>query len=130
MRRLLDMTIRFTNLETVRIHQKYIKCINIDGIRERMRVDEQGKVKQCRACENIKIGLSGEAKKIPTDMDGVEGPGLSHRLGYPDIKEIVLRYHDGHEDLIIVPWKTYDSDINRLQSCVETSTELYITIGE
>ena len=119
----------FENCECVTIEAPYIGDILIEGIETSIRRVAVNSICESTSCKRFEVVISKEAN-IEIESYGEKIRKLSRINDWDDVTSIFLKYEDGSEKEILVPWLG-ESDNNEAQSSfIDKHGNLYLTINE
>ena len=120
----------FENCECVTIEAPYIGDVLIEGIETSIRRVAVNSICESTSCKRFEVAISKEAN-VKIESYGEEIRKLSRINDWDDVTSIFLKYEDGSEKEILVPWLGESGDENEAQSSfIDKHGNLYLTINE
>lgn len=120
----------FENYECVTIEAPYIGDVLIEGIETSIRRVAVNCVCESTSCKRFEIAISKEAN-VKIESYGGKTHKLSRINEWDDVTSIFLKYEDGSEREILVPWIGEDDCNNKAQSSfIDKYGNLYLAINE
>lgn len=120
----------FENCECVAIEAPYIGDVLIEGIETRVRRVAVNCICESTSCKRFEVAISKEAD-VKVESHGEKIHKLSRINDWDDVTSIFLKYEDGSEREILVPWIGEDDYNNKAQSSfIDKYGNLYLAINE
>ena len=120
----------FENCECVTIEAPYIGDVLIEGIETNIRRVAVNSICESTSCKRFEVVISKEAN-IEIESYGEKIRKLSRINDWDDVTSIFLKYEDGSEKEILVPWLGESDNENEAQSSfMDKYGNLYLTINE
>ena len=120
----------FENCESVTIDSKHIGDFLIEGIETKIRRVAVNCIGEYTSCKRFEVAISKEAD-VEIESYGEKIRKLSRINDWDDVTSIFLKYEDGSEKEISVPWIGEDDYNNEAQSSfIDKYGNLYLTINE
>ena len=120
----------FENCECVTIEAPYIGDVLIEGIETSIRRVAVNFICESTSCKRFKVAISKEAN-VKFESYGEKIRKLSRINDWDDVTSIFLKYEDGSEKEILVPWFGESANKNKAQSSfMDKYGNLYLTINE
>ena len=120
----------FENCECVTIEAPYIGDVLIEGIETNIRRVAVNSICESTSCKRFEVVISKEAN-IEIESYGEKIRKLSRINDWDDVTSIFLKYEDGSEKEISVPWLGESDNENEAQSSfIDKYGNLYLTINE
>lgn len=120
----------FENCECVTIEAPYIGDVLIEGIETRVRRVAVNCIGESTSCKRFEVAISEEAN-VKIESFGEKIYKLSRINDWDDVTGIFLKYEDGSEKEILVPWIGEDNCNNEAQSSfIDKYGNLYLAINE
>lgn len=120
----------FENWECVTIEAPYIGDVLIEGIETRARRVAVNCIGESTSCKRFEVAISKEAN-VKIESFGEKIYKLSRINDWDDVTGIFLKYEDGSEKEILVPWIGEDDCNNEAQSSfIDKYGNLYLAINE
>ena len=120
----------FENCECVTIEAPYIGDVLIEGIETSIRRVAVNCICESTSCKRFEVAISKEAN-VENESYGEKIRKLSRINDWDDVTSIFLKYEDGSEKEILVPWVGESDDNNEAQSSfIDKYGNLYLVINE
>ena len=120
----------FENCECVTIEAPYIGDVLIEGIETSIRRVAVNSICESTSCKRFEVVISKEAN-IEIESYGEKIRKLSRINDWDDVTSIFLKYEDGSEKKILVPWLGESANKNKAQSSfMDKYGNLYLAINE
>ena len=120
----------FENCECVTIEAPYIGDVLIEGIETSIRRVAVNSICESTSCKRFEVVISKEAN-IEIESYGEKIRKLSRINDWDDVTCIFLKYKDGSEKEILVPWLGESDYENKAQSSfIDKYGNLYLAINE
>ena len=120
----------FENCECVTIEAPYIGDVLIEGIETSIRRVAVNFICESTSCKRFEVAISKEAN-VEIESYGEKIRKLSRINDWDDVTSIFLKYEDGSEKEILVPWFGESANKNKAQSSfMDKYGNLYLTINE
>ena len=120
----------FENCECVTIEAPYIGDVLIEGIETSIRRVAINSICESTSCKRFEVAISKEAN-VEIESYGEKIRKLSRINDWDDVTSIFLKYEDGSEKEILVPWFGESDNENEAQSSfIDKYGNLYLTINE
>ena len=120
----------FENCECVTIEAPYIGDVLIEGIETSIRRVAVNSICESTSCKRFEVAISKEAN-VEIESYGEKIRKLSRINVWDDVTSIFLKYEDGSEKKILVPWLGESDYENEAQSSfIDKHGNLYLTISE
>ena len=120
----------FENCECVTIEAPYIGDVLIEGIETNIRRVAINSICESTSCKRFEVAISKEANE-EVESYGEKIRKLFRINDWDDVTSIFLKYEDGSEKEISVPWIGEDDCNNEAQSSfIDKYGNLYLTINE
>ena len=120
----------FENCECVTIEAPYIGDILMEGIETSIRRVAVNCILESTSCKRFEVAISKEAN-IEIESYGRKIRKFSRINDWDDVTSIFLKYEDGSEKEISVPWLGESDNENEAQSSfIDKYGNLYLTINE
>ena len=120
----------FENCECVTIEAPYIGDVLIEGIETSIRRVAVNSIGEYTSCKRFEVAISKEAN-IEIESYGEKIRKLSRINDWDDVTRIFLKYEDGSEKEILVPWLGESDYENKAQSSfIDKYGNLYLAINE
>lgn len=120
----------FENCECVTIEALYIGDVLIEGIETSIRRVAVNSICESTSCKRFEVAISKEAD-VKVESFGDEIYKLSRINEWNDITSVFLKYEDGSEKEILVPWVGENDCNNEAQSSfIDKHGNLYLAINE
>ena len=118
----------FENCECVTIDSKHIGDFLIEGIETKIRRVALNSISEYTTCERFEISIYKDAN-ITVESYGDKHKVFNRIMRWDDITSIYLKYEDGTEQKIDMPWVGKSYDYNEAQSSFMCDEHLYLTIN-
>lgn len=120
----------FDNCECVTIEAPYIGDVLIEGIKTSVRRVAVNCIGESTSCKRFEVAISKEAN-VEIESYGGKIRKFSRINDWDDVTSIFLKYEDGSEKEISVPWLGESDNENEAQSSfIDKYGNLYLTINE
>ena len=120
----------FENCECVTIEAPYIGDVLIEGIETSIRRVAVNSIGEYTSCKRFEVAISKEAD-VKIESYGEKIRKLSRINDWDDVTSIFLKYKDGSEKEILVPWLGESDYENKAQSSfIDKYGNLYLAINE
>lgn len=118
----------FENFESVTIDSKHIGDFLIEGIETKIRRVAINSISEYTTCERFEMSIYKDAN-ITVESYGDKYKVFNRIMLCDDITGIYLKYEDGTEQEIGVPWEGESDDYNEAQSSFMCDEHLYLAIN-
>ena len=120
----------FENCECLTIEPPYIGDILIEGIETNIRRVAVNFICESTSCKRLEVAISKEAN-VEFESYGEKIRKLFRINILNDVTSIFLKYEDGSEKEILVPWLGESDNKNKAQSSfIDKHGNLYLAINE
>ena len=120
----------FENCECLTIEAPYIGDILIEGIETNIRRVAVNSICESTSCKRFEVAISKEAN-VEFESYGEKIRKLFRINILNDVTSIFLKYEDGSEKEILVPWLGESDNKNKAQSSfIDKHGNLYLAINE
>ena len=120
----------FENCECLTIEAPYIGDILIEGIETNIRRVAVNFICESTSCKRLEVAISKEAN-VEFESYGEKIRKLFRINILNDVTSIFLKYEDGSEKEILVPWLGESDNKNKAQSSfIDKHGNLYLAINE
>jgi hypothetical protein len=133
MKKIKELIIVFENCDCAHIEQKYLKSLFLTSIKHDIMCTNEKDVWKEEYCEMAQFTISKKALQLKTDFDASfidDKNTLAYHLdNYHDITHLDIRYEDGKNDYIAVPWEGKSDYSNSSEKVVYGEDVFTVSIG-
>ena len=123
----------FENCECITVDSKYIGDLLIEGFKTNVRRLGVNAIREYTSCERVDLIIYKDGNTT-SESYGDKYKVFDRILSWNDITSIYLKYEDGIEQEIFVPWDDendcYSNVNNKAQSSFVSEEHLYMTINK